>query len=167
MSMLIISVLFWLGLISNGLDADWLLNNYSANEMISVASNIDVLEVQEDLFANFTLTVDGFSQQKGTLRIAVFNSQYDYPDTPTFTQIIRVEDTLVEWRVNNLAYGNYAIAVYHDANENGELDTNFLGIPTEKYGFSNGARGKFGPATWEQAKFPVSHRLESHKITLE
>ena len=34
-----------------------------------------------------------------------------------------------------------------------DFDTNFLGIPTENYGFSNNARGLFGPPNWEDAKF--------------
>jgi len=153
--------ILWLSM-GASFNAIWDSNNYY--KTIHIVTPVDHDEV---LFANFTLVVDGLTQQKGALRIAIFNSEYDYPDAPSVAEIIRVEDTRVEWRVNNLAYGNYAIAVYHDANENGELDTNFLGIPTERYGFSNGARGKFGPATWDQAKFSISHRLESHRITLE
>jgi len=34
-----------------------------------------------------------------------------------------------------------------------DLCTNFLGIPNEEYGFSNNARGRGGPASWEDAKF--------------
>lgn len=161
MSTLLIFYLLWLSMGTSS-NATWDSDNY-----YKTAYTVTPLDHDEVLFANFTLVVDGLSKQKGALRIAIFNSEYDYPDSPTVAEIIRVEDTLVEWRVNNLAYGNYAIAVYHDANENGELDTNFLGIPTERYGFSNGARGKFGPATWDQAKFTISHRLESHRITLE
>ena len=37
--------------------------------------------------------------------------------------------------------GDYAVAAFHDADGNGELGTNILGIPTEGYGFSNGAPG--------------------------
>ena len=35
--------------------------------------------------------------------------------------------------------GTYAIKLHIDENENGELDTNFLGIPKEQYGISNNA----------------------------
>ena len=67
----------------------------------------------------------------------------------------------------DLAYGQYAIAVYHDKNKNGLLDTNMLGIPLEEYGFSNNARGRFGPASWSQAKFTVNKRTTVHRILLE
>jgi uncharacterized protein (DUF2141 family) len=43
--------------------------------------------------------------------------------------------------------------VYHDENKNGKLDTNFLGIPTEDYGYSNNVSAWFGPPSWERAKF--------------
>jgi uncharacterized protein (DUF2141 family) len=36
--------------------------------------------------------------------------------------------------------GKYAVMVIHDENENGKLDSNFLGIPSEGYGFSQNPR---------------------------
>jgi len=36
--------------------------------------------------------------------------------------------------------GTYAIKLHIDENENGELGTNFLGIPKEQYGTSNNLR---------------------------
>ena len=49
--------------------------------------------------------------------------------------------------------GTYAISVFHDANENGKLDSNFAGIPKEGFGFSNNAMGMFGPPSFGEAKF--------------
>jgi uncharacterized protein (DUF2141 family) len=37
--------------------------------------------------------------------------------------------------------GRYAVIVIHDENDNGRLDANAMGVPTEGYGFSNDARG--------------------------
>ena len=48
--------------------------------------------------------------------------------------------------------GEYAISVIHDANSNGKLDKNFLGIPREGFGFSNDAMGSFGPPEYTEAK---------------
>lgn len=48
---------------------------------------------------------------------------------------------------------HYAIAIYHDANSNLRMDKNFLGIPTEKYGFSKNARNTFGLPSFESASF--------------
>ena len=67
----------------------------------------------------------------------------------------------------DIPQGTYAIKVFHDANENSEHDTNFLGIPTESYGFSNDARGTFGPAKFADAKFDVKQANQIITITME
>jgi uncharacterized protein (DUF2141 family) len=46
----------------------------------------------------------------------------------------------------------YAVAMFHDENNNGELDHNFLGIPTEGYGFSNNPKLRFGPPEFAQGR---------------
>ena len=60
----------------------------------------------------------------------------------------------------NLAEGEYAVSVIHDLNRNGKLDSNLIGIPVEPFGFSNDAKGTFGPPAFDQAKFKlgVAHK---------
>ncbi|MFX8281946.1 DUF2141 domain-containing protein, partial [Acinetobacter baumannii] len=41
--------------------------------------------------------------------------------------------------------------VFQDANGNGRLDMNAMGMPVEPFGFSNDAVGNFGPPRFEQA----------------
>ncbi len=52
--------------------------------------------------------------------------------------------------------GTYAVAVHHDANSNGKVDTNFLGIPREGYGVSNDPRPRFRAPRFEEARVVVS-----------
>jgi|TARA_B110000971_G_scaffold169269_1_gene173762 uncharacterized protein (DUF2141 family) len=42
-----------------------------------------------------------------------------------------------------------------DKGADGEMDTNFVGIPKEPYAFSNNVMGKMGPPKWKGAKFEV------------
>ena len=123
--------------------------------------------VEKNIFSTFTLVVEGVEDTVGEIRIAVFDSENRYLDEPGYAKIVPVSDTMVEWQIDDLAYGQYAIAVYHDKNKNGKLDTNIVGIPTENYGFSNNARGKLGPASWGEAKFLVKDRSAVHRIKLE
>ena len=51
--------------------------------------------------------------------------------------------------------GAYAVAVYHDANDNHHFDRTFLGLPAEGYGFSNDAPTPLGPPPFSAAKFIV------------
>jgi uncharacterized protein (DUF2141 family) len=53
-----------------------------------------------------------------------------------------------------LAPGKYAVMVIHDENENGKLDSNFMGIPSEGYGFSQNPR-VMRRATFEEALFEL------------
>ena len=45
--------------------------------------------------------------------------------------------------------------MFYDANNNGKLDTNFIGIPKEPVALSNNARPKFGPPKYKDAVFAV------------
>ena len=45
-----------------------------------------------------------------------------------------------------LEEGTYSIGFFIDKNDNEKLDTNFLGIPKEQFGFSNDVMGRFGPS---------------------
>jgi uncharacterized protein (DUF2141 family) len=49
--------------------------------------------------------------------------------------------------------GTYAVACFHDENNNGTLDTGLLGIPTEGVVVSNHAKGFMGPPSFKDAKF--------------
>ena len=57
--------------------------------------------------------------------------------------------------------------MFHDQNNNDKLDSNFMGIPNEPYGFSNNARGTFGPASWDDAKFEIKSDSLVISITVE
>ena len=52
-----------------------------------------------------------------------------------------------------LKEGTYTIAFYIDKNGNEKIDTNFLGVPKEQFGFSNDVMGRFGPPSFEAASF--------------
>lgn len=140
--------------------------------IMMVLSVLPKLEAQEISSVNtsdvssFTLTLTGVKEAEGEIRIAVFNSKASYTKETVFAEIIPVQSTEVNWSIPDLPYGEYAIAVYHDKNTNGELDTNLLGIPKELYGFSNNARGRFGPASWNDAMFTVNAKKAEHTIHL-
>ena len=123
--------------------------------------------VKHNLISTITLMIEGVDDPIGEIRIAIFDSENRYLENPSLADIIPASQTKIEWQIENLAYGQYAIAVYHDKNKNGKLDTNMLGIPLEEYGFSNNARSRFGPASWSQAKFTVNERNAVHRILLE
>lgn len=119
----------------------------------------------EPLTGDLQVVVVGFQSATGDVKIALSNSETNYTDP---SQAFRGTSAAIEGDTAtaifaNIPYGEYAVRVYHDANDNGKLDTNVLGIPKESYGFSNNARGTVGPATWEHAKFV----LRGRRLTVE
>lgn len=69
--------------------------------------------------------------------------------------------------IPNLKPGAYAIKCYLDDNANQKLDTGWMGIPSEPYGFSNNAARLAGPPTFEMAKFIISEGTNVHRIRLK
>ncbi len=59
-------------------------------------------------------------------------------------------------RFDPIPHGTYAVACFHDENDNGKLDTGLFGIPTEGTVVSNHAKGSFGPPKYDDAKFVFS-----------
>lgn len=118
--------------------------------------------------AAFQLVIKEIPEIKGEIRIAIFDSEekYQAKEDPVYALVLPVKAKELNWEEKGLPYGKYAIAVYHDENENGELDTNILGIPKEAYGFSNGAKGRFGPASWKDAAFEVNESSQKEIIRL-
>jgi uncharacterized protein (DUF2141 family) len=95
--------------------------------------------------------VTNLSDLKGQVMVGLFDKEDNFLKEPIKGVSAKVTAEGQELVFENLPYGEYAVSVIHDENENGELDT-FLVIPTEPYGFSNNVMGKFGPPSFEQTK---------------
>jgi uncharacterized protein (DUF2141 family) len=79
-----------------------------------------------------------------------------HSDKASYLAIIKPADKKTVYTFRNVPDGIYAASFFYDENGNGKLDVNFLGIPKEQYGFSNNAKGFFGPAKFAKAKFTHS-----------
>jgi uncharacterized protein (DUF2141 family) len=116
---------------------------------------------------NITLTVDKISDLKGVLKIALYNSKESYDEGNAYkTMDVKVKNRSEIVVFENIDYGEYAIKMYHDVNENKKMDKGLFGIPTEPYGFSNDASGFMGPASYEKAKFIHNSQKTENKINL-
>lgn len=69
--------------------------------------------------------------------------------------------------LSDLKPGVYALKCYVDDNANGELDTGWLGIPSEPYGFSNNAFRLGVPPTFDMAKFTITDGANVQRIKLK
>jgi len=110
---------------------------------------------------NFTIQVTGFQQNSGQIRIAVYNKENGFltPERVYKKIVLDVNQSILRHTVR-LPQGDYAIALYHDNNSNGICDKNFLGIPTERYGFSNNIRPILSAPSFKSTMVEVKKDLE-------
>lgn len=101
------------------------------------------------------VTVKNLREIKGTIRMAVYSGEDNFMKKSLTSKEIKVTGKEVTVVFENVKHGEYAVSTYHDVDDNKELDTGFMGIPKEPYGFSNDARGTFGPPSYEKSKFKV------------
>jgi uncharacterized protein (DUF2141 family) len=106
---------------------------------------------------------------QGTVKIALCNSEDNFKlRYESFrSDTAGIDQNRAEVVFKRIPYGDYAVKVFHDENDDGKLNTNFLGLPTEVYGFSNNARGLYGPASWSAAKFKFETALDTILIELK
>jgi uncharacterized protein (DUF2141 family) len=84
--------------------------------------------------------VDGFRNDKGKLGVTIFNSPDGWPeknDKAFRHGPFPITGNTGTGTYSELPPGDYAVAVIHDENENKKLDRNFVGWPTEGFGFAN------------------------------
>jgi uncharacterized protein (DUF2141 family) len=112
------------------------------------------------------IKVTGIKPEKGQVRIAVYDSAEKWLKQVTYAGIFNAESQEVEWKINDIPYGEYAIAVFHDENQNGEFDLGLLGISRETYGFSNNVKAFFGPPKWDKVKVIITNSTEEVAIEL-
>lgn len=115
------------------------------------------------------VVVTGFKEPIGAARVLIFDQAEGYPGKREkaldLTQA-QVESEKVEVSFNNLEIGRrYAIAIYHDKNENKHFDSNFFGIPTEGYGTSNNINVLRSP-TFEETSFILEKSGQTLNIKL-
>ena len=105
--------------------------------------------------ADLTIAVAGVASAQGQIMVALYNSADSFQVQPFRAIAVPATAGTVRVPVKDLPAGDYAFALYHDANGNGKLDRNLLGMPTEDYAFSNNAMGKRGAPAYEAARFQL------------
>ncbi|MCS6807971.1 MAG: DUF2141 domain-containing protein [Bacteroidota bacterium] len=106
--------------------------------------------------SSLTIIVPNVPSSKGMVRAALYNSPQEFPRGKVWKETFAVAssgETVL--RFENVPAGEYAIALFHDENGNTKMDYNFIGMPVERYGFSNNVRATLSAPDFSQAKFTV------------
>lgn len=125
----------------------------------------------EDGGVDVFIELTGLAGLEGNVYFAVYDSKDSWLGDETVHEhnvsIVESLDGEIVKTHFTIAPGDYAISIYYDENGNGELDTNFIGIPKEPVAISNNARPRFGPPKYKDAVFTVADEPVTQQITIE
>ncbi len=116
--------------------------------------------------AELTIIIDNIPNDNGVIIIGICDSKDNFPKKPFIRKSISIKNGIAKIILKDLNYGEYAISIIHDENNNGKLDFHFYGPPKEKTSASNNASSFFGPPAWEDAKFVINKSIIEHKISM-
>lgn len=116
--------------------------------------------------SSLVVQIKGFKNTNGKVNIALYNtgSSFNNPDQIYRSSFVSVSGNPTEVTFDSIPSGDYAFAVFHDENNNQNLDQNFLGIPKEGFCFSNNAMGSFGPPSYDKAKFNIPSKSKVTQV---
>ncbi|GAB2957231.1 hypothetical protein GCM10027048_24640 [Hymenobacter coalescens] len=103
-------------------------------------------------------------KNNGKVVVEIYKSAADWLQAPYRRAVLTATDNSVQTTFE-VPPGKYAIAIYQDANGNGKLDQNFLGILKEPIGFGNNYK-PFGKPDFEAAAVAFGPTAKSEVIKL-
>lgn len=105
-----------------------------------------------------TLHITNIQNVCGRIQVGIYDNKNDFPkEGKEFKRcFIKVDGNEVKHTVHDMPAGEYAIAIYHDANTDGQCNSNFLGVPTECYGFSNNVKPFLSAPSFNATKFSLT-----------
>jgi uncharacterized protein (DUF2141 family) len=110
----------------------------------------------------FALEITGINVNQGRIYVKIYSNDRDYRnDIPCATFILESTSRSIVYSFDILE-GEYLIALFQDTNNNGQLDTNFLGFPREPVGLSNYSGGI--PGGFNRQKIPINN--SSNRVTI-
>lgn len=130
---------------------------------VSDESNVLISDVVENPASTSGIPIEveirGFASEEGHCRVAAYDSPtgFQNPEKSVARAVLSIEKGVARWKfdwqeASTVPHGEQlAISAYQDRNDNGKLDKNLLGIPTERYGFSNNPKRGYGPPAFDQA----------------
>jgi uncharacterized protein (DUF2141 family) len=105
--------------------------------------------------ADLVIHVDNVKSATGDVMVALYDNAGAFLKQPVRVEKARADKAGTTLVFHDVAPGDYGFSIFHDANGNGRMDRNLLGIPTEPIAFSNNAQGRMGPPDFDAVKFAV------------
>ncbi len=119
--------------------------------------------------ARLEVRIEGLRNQKGLIRLCVTRDEKIFPncERDPAARSLSVPATAASEPIEipDLRPGDCAVAVFHDENGNGKLDTAFA-IPKEGFGFSNNPTVRFGAPSYAAVRIRLVPGANTQTIKL-
>ena len=124
---------------------------------------IIILFFQANLIAqhsDLNVKITNIKEVKGHIEIGVYNNPELFPKVDKQYKVfyIKVTASNMNYTIKGLKHGQYALAIFHDLNSDTICNRNIMGIPTEKYGFSNNVRPFLSAPSFEDAAINLNSK---------
>ena len=107
---------------------------------------------------DLTVRFENAKETKGELYVGIFEKD-NFLRIPTIGKMVKVDGKGLEVTFEGVAYGSYAISVFHDLNGNQTMDRESDGMPSEPWAMSGTIDPNQYP-TWDAAKFDLKSKKQ-------
>jgi uncharacterized protein (DUF2141 family) len=133
-------------------------SNMRKSSLLAVSLLFASMWVNSSTFAaDIKVEIAGVNAQQSKIYVQLFKGEDNYLNgnalSATYIQAIAGLNFV---SFTNVPLGEYVVRFYQDENNNGTLDTNLFGMPSEGYGFSNKAKPNYGPVAYQDAVFTIT-----------
>lgn len=127
--------------------------------LIQIVCGIFLFAEETAAEKKLTVQITNVASEEGQIILAIYNSSENYDKRIAFQEVkLKPEIDTVIFETN-VPDGEYLVMLVHDINNNGKLDTSFIGMPKEPVGLSN-YDGKGIPGKFKKHKFSVNENTE-------
>ncbi len=127
-------------------------------------SIVSITNIAQPNSCTLTLELTDLDSDEGQLMVGLYDTAGNWLSKNYKGELISIIDGRATVIFKDIPYGVYAASAVHDKDKNNKLNTGMFGIPSEPYASSRGAKGRFGPPKWEDAKFELNTAAQTETI---
>lgn len=115
--------------------------------------------------AGLDVEILGLTSDDGHVLCTLYDSEATWLKDPGFRATAKVKPVngKATCAFGEQPAGTYAVSFIHDLNDDGDMESNFLGMPKEPWGMTNDPTIRFGAPSFTSASF--THPAASPKAT--
>ena len=123
---------------------------------------LSTFSFHQPVSGDLIINLENIRSSEGMIWLALYDSKENlFVKDKSILKGIRVDETgdltgNLTITMDKVLFGTYALAIYHDIDNDGELDQNLLGIPTEPYAFARKPKSKWRAPRYKELTFDFS-----------